>query len=115
MRKIIGLGICLVAAGCTATPSRYAASLPENDPKWNSKECKDIRLKALDYNDKTGGRMAIGLASGLLLGPFGLPIAAAADAKQEEIRQDWAREVHMACSSRPLPKSLQPKPKAVAK
>lgn len=99
-------------AGCTSTPDKYAAQLPQDDPKYNTQECKDIRLKALEFDNKTGSRAAIGLASGLLLGPFGLPIAIASDAEREEARKIFAREVHMRCSSKPLPKNLEVKPKA---
>ncbi len=97
-------------AGCTTTPANYATTLSQQDPKWNSPECQQIRLAALGYDDKVGERMAIGLASGLLLGPFGLPLAAAADANQEQQRKLFAREVHMRCSSLPLPKELQLNP-----
>ena len=76
-------------------------------PKWNSTECKDIRVAALSYDDKVGGRVAIGIGAGLLLGPFGIPLAAAADANQEEKRRAFTREVHLRCSSLPLPKNLE--------
>lgn len=79
------------------------------DPKWDTQECKDIRLAAVSYNDKVGSRVAIGLASGLLLGPFGIPIAIAADANQDEVRKGFNREIHLRCSSQPLPKELQQK------
>ena len=105
----------LVLAGCTATPDRYAASLPQDDPKYNSQECKDIRLQALNFDNKVGSRVAIGLASGLLLGPFGLPIAAMSDAEREDARKMFAREIHIRCSSKPLPKNLEVKPKATTK
>jgi len=110
MRKIILAGMVgLLAAGCTSTPDKYAASLPQDDPKFNSKECKDIRLKALEFDNKTGSRVAIGVGAGLLLGPFGIPIAAAADAEREDARRLFAREIHMRCSSKPLPKHLEVK------
>lgn len=105
---LMTVAIALIS-GCTATPDKYAASLPQNDPKFNTQECKDIRLQALSFDNKTGSRMAIGLASGLLLGPFGLPIAAASDAEREEARKLFAREIHMRCSSKPLPKNLEVK------
>jgi hypothetical protein len=110
MKRIAVSALALLLAGCTSTPDRYAATLPQNDPKYNSKDCMDIRLAALNFNNKTGSRMAIGLASGLLLGPFGLPIAAAADAEREDARKLFAREIHMRCSSKPLPKNLEIKP-----
>lgn len=111
MKKTFSIVVVVsLLAGCTATPDKYAASLPQNDPKYNTQECKDIRLQALSFDNKTGSRMAIGLASGLLLGPFGLPIAAASDAEREEARKLFAREIHMRCSSKPLPKNLEVKP-----
>lgn len=106
-QPIAALLAALAIAGCTTTPADYATTLSQQDPKWNSPDCKQIRLAALGYDDKVGQRMAIGMASGLLLGPFGLPIAAAADANQEQQRKLFAREVHMRCSSLPLPKELQ--------
>lgn len=106
LRLYVCFGALVFLVGCTPTPAKYAASLPEDDPKWNTQECKDIRLQALNFDNKVGSRVAIGLASGLLLGPFGLPIAAAADGEREDARRDYAREVHVRCSSKPLPSNL---------
>lgn len=108
-RSVLALSICLVVAGCTMQPDKYAGTLSTKDPKWESADCKQIRLAALSYDDKVGGRMAIGIGAGLLLGPFGIPIAAAADANQEEKRKAFTREVHLRCSSLPLPKNLEEK------
>lgn len=107
MRSKLALVVIGVAlAGCAAKPANYATTLSVQDPKWDSPECQQIRLAALSYDDKVGQRVAIGLASGLLLGPFGLPIAAAADAQQNEQRKLFSREVHLRCSSLPLPEEL---------
>ena len=104
--------LCLgLLAACASSPDKYAASLPQQDPKWNTAECKEIRLKALEFDHKIGQRVAIGLASGLLLGPFGLPIAAASDAERNEARRMFNREIHIRCSSKPIPKDLQDPPK----
>lgn len=108
--RIVALAALAICAGCTTTPADYATTLSTQDPKWNSRPCEEIRLAALNYDDKVGERMMVGMASGLLLGPFGLPIAAAADASQEEKRKLFAREMHMRCSSLPLPKELQVNP-----
>ena len=111
MKKLVVIAVSLaVLSSCTPTPQKYAGTLTVTDPKFNNAECKEIRLQALNYDDKVGGRMAIGLASGILLGPFGLPLAAAADASQEEKRKAFAREMHLRCSSTPLPKNLEEKP-----
>ncbi|PLU81481.1 hypothetical protein BMJ22_16970 [Sinorhizobium medicae] len=63
MRIFMIAAVGLVLAGCTTTPDRYAAQLPHDDPKYNTAECKEIRLKALEFDNKVGSRMAIGLAS----------------------------------------------------
>ncbi len=101
-----GLGV--LVAGCASKPQQFTGQLDQADKKYNSKECADIRLKALEYDDRVGSRVAIGLATGLLLGPFGLPIAASADASQNAEREAWNREIHLRCSSKPLPASLTP-------
>ena len=100
----------LAVCGCVSQPANYATTLSTQDPKWESDECKEIRLAALNYDDKVGQRMAIGLATGLLLGPFGIPLAAAADANQNEQRRLFAREMHLRCSSLPLPENLKQNP-----
>ncbi|MCZ7500693.1 hypothetical protein [Agrobacterium sp. ST15.13.015] len=107
MKRALIISLAVMLAGCTVTPDKYAASLPENDPKYNTKECRDIRKAALEFDNKTGQRMAVGLVGGALLGVFFLPFAAASDAEREEARKLFAREIHMRCSSKPLPKNLE--------
>lgn len=100
---------CIVLSACAPKPQIYAEKLSaEADPKFNSKECLDIREKALTYDDKVGQRAITGLALGLFLGPFGIPFAIAGDASQNEDRRAFAAEVHRRCSSKPLPKELEP-------
>lgn len=112
MKRIALLVAAAFVAGCAPKPQNYTGTLSTDDPKWNTAECVTMRMKALDYNDKVGQRVAIGIGAGLLLGPFGLPLAAAADAHQNDIRRAYSREVHLACSSQPLPDSLKELPKA---
>jgi hypothetical protein len=97
----------LIIGGCAPKPQLYAETLASTDPKYNSAECREIRLRALGYDDKTTERAVTGLALGLFLGPFGLPIAAAVDANQNQERRMFAREVHLRCSSQPLPDVLK--------
>lgn len=106
MKKLFVVGVVFISS-CAPKPQIYAESLALTDPKYNSPDCKEIRLKALGYDDKVGQRAAIGLASGLLLGPFGIPIAVAVDSSQNEERRVFAREVHLRCSSQPLPENLK--------
>ena len=99
------VGVTLLTA-CAPGPKAMSADYVE-DPKYNTQECKDMRQKALEYNDRVLSRMGAGVGLGLLLGPFGLPLAAAGDVAQNEERKAWSREVHLACSSDPLPDNLK--------
>lgn len=101
------IAILLVAAvaGCTTTPSNYAATLSTQDPKWQSKQCEQVRTKALAYETKE--KETRKLAPGLLLGPYGIGIALAIKEHQQKQRKLLARELHLQCSSQPLPKELQ--------
>ena len=92
--------------GCAESPNTISKNYID-DPKYNSKECKEMRIKALEYNDKILGRMSTGLAFGIFLGPMGLPIAAASEFPLNEERKSWSREVHLVCSSDPLPNRLR--------
>jgi len=104
---IVAIGVAISA--CAPKPQIYAEKLAaEKDPKFDSPECLSIREKALTYDDKTAERAVTGLALGLFLGPFGLPLAAAGDASQNEDRRAFAAEIHRRCSSKPLPKELEP-------
>lgn len=89
-------------AGCTSLPADYAATLSTQDPKWRSPQCEEIRAAAANYKEKN-----ISWATGLLLGPYGLGIVAASKEHQEKQRKQFAREMHMRCSSLPLPQKLQ--------
>jgi len=102
--------LCLLAlAGCTtAAPRDYAASLPQHDPKWQSPECAQMRSAAMTYGE--GKRPPLSWGAGALLGPYGLALAAAGKDHQEKQRQKFARDLHLACSSQPLPNELQVDP-----
>ena len=94
-----------MVAGCTTSPADYAATLWSQDPKWLSPECEEIRVTALNYKERD-----INWAAGLLIGPYGLALVAAGKEHQEKQRKLFAREMHMRCSSLPLPKNLQVNP-----
>jgi hypothetical protein len=94
--------LAAVVAGCMALPSDYAATLSTQDPKWRTPECERARSAGLEYKEK-----AAPWAAGVLLGPYGLAIVAAAKENQEKQRKLRAREIHMQCSSQPLPQHLQ--------
>ena len=108
MRKVFILSLVALTSlsACAPDPKTMSADYIE-DAKYSTQECKDMRQKALDYNDRVLSRIGTGAALGLFLGPFGMPLAAGADIKQNEERKAWSREVHLACSSDPLPDNLK--------
>lgn len=102
MKKIaLGFGMALLA-GCTSLPSEYAATLSDKDPKWRSPACRAIREEAAKYQEQK-----VSFAAGALIGPYGLAIAAAGKEHQEKQRIRLARDIHLKCSSQPLPANLQ--------
>lgn len=110
--KSLAAGLLAAAlAGCTTPPAQYAATLPQQDPKWASPECAEFRAAAASYEatEKKPMNMALGIA----LGPYGLGLAAASREGREKQRKIFKREMHLACSSRPLPAELNFDPRAL--
>ncbi|MFE0015773.1 hypothetical protein ACFWXH_13075 [Mesorhizobium sp. NPDC059054] len=106
-RVSTGVAILLAAlvSGCATSPTNYAATLSTKDPKWRSKQCEQIRATALAFEAKE--KETRKLAPGLLLGPYGIGLALAIKEHQDKQRKQIARDMHMQCSSQPLPKELQ--------
>lgn len=108
MKRLSTGAACLLAAlagGCTSLPADYAATLSTQDPKWRSPRCEQARAAALSYKERN-----LNWAAGLLLGPYSLAIVAAGKEHQEKQRRLLAREMHLRCSSLPLPKQLESDP-----
>lgn len=90
--------MCLVLAGCSSvTPQTAVNQLDPRSDKYESQECRSARQIALSYDDNVGSRMGLGLGLGLLLGPFGIPLAAVADAAQAEKRNAVLAELKKHC------------------
>lgn len=114
MRRVFAItALCVSVAACAANPQKTTMELAVTDPKYNSKECQEIRLKALEYNDRVVERAALGLVGGLLLGPFALPMAIAADSSQNQQRDAFNQEIETRCMTNP-PKRLPPQAPAVS-
>lgn len=102
MNKIaIGLVMSMIA-GCTSLPADYAGTLSQQDPKWRSPACRKIRAEAANYKEQN-----VNWAAGALIGPYGLALVAAGKEHQEKQRVEFARNLHLKCSSEPLPRNLQ--------
>ena len=91
------LSAALALGACASTPQKRISQLDERDPKYASQECLDARNIALKYDDKTLSRMGTGVGLGLLLGPFGIPLAGVADMSQNDKRALINKEIERRC------------------
>ena len=99
---IVALGAAV--AGCVPTPVDYGASLSQQDPKWASPECQQARAAAADYAKREKDHPGWGM--GVLLGPYSMGMVAAVKEHEQQQRRLVARQMHLQCSSQPLPKEL---------
>jgi hypothetical protein len=95
-------------AGCTSTTGSYVNALSTQDPKWQSPQCQQARMDAMDYEAREEKQM--GWGTGMLFGVYGIAMVASVKDHQRKQRKHFAREVHLQCSSLPLPKELQVDP-----
>ncbi|MDI6029095.1 hypothetical protein QBK99_23265 [Corticibacterium sp. UT-5YL-CI-8] len=99
------LGATLAGCASTTSPAVYASSLSSQDPKWSTAECQEIRARASSY--EANEKQTLSWGGALLFGPYGLGMAAAGKEHQTKQRKLFRREMHMRCSSQPLPRDLQ--------
>lgn len=105
--RIAMSALAATVAGCATSPVDYEASLSPQDPKWASPECQEARAQAADYQVREKQHPGWEFAA---LGPYGLGIIAATKEAEQKQRKRFARDVHLQCSSLPLPKALQGDP-----
>ncbi|WP_147283822.1 hypothetical protein [Bosea caraganae] len=105
MRWQFAVAIGLACAGCAAQPQIYVQSLKANDPKWQSAACKAIRQQANDYEQGENERLKSSVMIGLL-SPSGALATTDVTNKQNVRRKQFNRELHLRCSSAPLPEDL---------
>jgi hypothetical protein len=97
----IAVAVALLA-GCAASPQQVVTTMDTRGERYDTAECRAARQMAMGYDDNVGGRMGIGLALGLFLGPFGIPLAMAVDGAQASKRDAVITELRKHCEG-PLP------------
>ncbi|MER8376308.1 hypothetical protein [Mesorhizobium sp. M1409] len=105
MRIAMSVALAATMAGCATSPVDYGTSLSQQDQKWASPECQQARMAASDYEAREKEHPGWGF--GVLLGPYSMGLVAAIKEHEQKQRKLFAREVHLQCSSLPLPKELQ--------
>jgi hypothetical protein len=102
------LPICLAAAvalaGCASNPHETLAGLNKRDPEYRSRECRDARRQAAQFDENRNGRTVVALAGNLLV-PFAGTAAAATMTKlRDDTKRDLNNKLRAACTSDPLAK-----------
>ena len=103
--RFVAMLAVLAVAGCaTQPPVDYATTLSAKDPKWRTQDC--VRMRAAAANYQATEKETMSIPAGLLLGPYGLGIAVAGKDHKAKKRRQFARDLHLKCSSQPLPADL---------
>ena len=105
MRIAMSVALAATVAGCATSPVDYGGSLSQQDQKWASPQCQQARMAASDYQAREKEHPGWGF--GVLLGPYSMGLVAAIKEHEQKQRKLFSREVHLQCSSLPLPKELQ--------
>ncbi|SFO66138.1 hypothetical protein SAMN03159463_02560 [Mesorhizobium sp. NFR06] len=104
MRIAVVAALSAAMAGCVSAPADYGASLSQQDPKFASPECQQARAAAADYAQRE--KQHPGWGFGVLLGPYSMGMVAAVKEHERQQRLLLARQMHLQCSSQPLPREL---------
>lgn len=109
MRRVMAVFSVLALAGCTSTvtPQQAVNQLDQKGEKYDTQECRGARQIALTYDDKVPARVGLGVGLGVVLGPFGIPLAVMADSAQADKRNAVLAELKKHCEG-PLPASRGP-------
>ncbi|AZO31021.1 MULTISPECIES: hypothetical protein [Mesorhizobium] len=104
MRFAMVVALSAALAGCVSSPVDYEAKLSQQDPKWASPACQQARSAVTDYAQREKDHPGWGF--GVLLGPYSMGMVAAVKEHEQQQRRLLARQMHLQCSSQPLPKEL---------
>ncbi|RWA72264.1 hypothetical protein [Mesorhizobium sp.] len=104
MRFAMVVALSAALAGCVSSAVDYEAKLSQQDPKWASPACQQARSAVTDYAQREKDHPGWGF--GVLLGPYSMGMVAAVKEHEQQQRRLLARQMHLQCSSQPLPKEL---------
>lgn len=96
----------LLCAGCATQPEAYVSSLSHSDRKWQSSACREARQGAANYAAVESERLKSSAMIGLL-SPSGTLATVNVTNQQNVRRRQFNRDLHLACSTAPLPDDLK--------
>jgi len=106
MRTEVAIAVMgLICVGCTTQPASYASSLNHSDRKWQSAACREARQKAGGYEAEETERLKSSAMIGLLSPSSALATVNVTN-QQNVRRKQFNRDLHLKCSSAPLPDEL---------
>ena len=83
-------------------PVKTVAKLDAKDPKYDTEACKAIRAKAIDYEEPSLLKKAVGMGGNAVV-PFAGTVASAALGMRQDSKEDkLSKQVAAACVSDPL-------------
>jgi hypothetical protein len=105
LRTLLAVGaIAVLTAGCATAPRQTVSELDRGDPEYASRDCRQARAAATNFEEHKEGRIAIAVAGNLVV-PFAGSAAALAMSKlKNDERQKLNQQVRAACISDPLAK-----------
>jgi len=95
----------LTCVGCSTAPASYVGSLSPADRKWQTQACRDVRGRAANFDSEEKERLKTSAMIGLLSPSSALATANVTN-QQNIRRRQFNRELHLKCSSAPLPDDL---------
>jgi hypothetical protein len=103
MRTMLSCSLAaLLLAGCATSPRQTAAELNRRDPEYRTRDCRQARREAAQFDEQRNGRMIVALAGNLVV-PFAGTAAGAAMGKiKEDRKRDLNKRLRGACTSDPL-------------
>ncbi|CAN5268648.1 hypothetical protein BH10PSE3_BH10PSE3_25380 [soil metagenome] len=91
-----------LAARAGEAPVKTVAKLDAKDPKYDTEACRAIRAKAIDYEEPSLLKRAVGMGGNAVV-PFAGTVASAALGMRQGGKEDkLSRQVASACVSDPL-------------
>ena len=105
MKWQIAVAMGLVCAGCATQPEAYVEGLGTTDAKWQTPACKAMRQRAGAYEQEESDRFKSEFLMHAI-SPSGTLATINVTNQRNIRRRQFSRDVHLACSSQPLPAEL---------
>lgn len=101
-RPPVLLLLVLALAGCAEHPRETVLQIDPDNRRYRTRQCREARQAALDYEDHILARTAVGIAGNLLVPFAGTAASLAMTAERDRERQRLNARVASACLADPV-------------